>query len=259
MFVDHLQSLYGYRELIWQLAWSEFKLRYKNSVLGYFWSLLEPLLMLTVLYFVFSNLMRIQVEYFQLFLLLGIILWNFFSRATTIGSNAIVARADMIRKVYFPRDIFVISACLTALIMSFFESLVFIIFMLAYRVPVSVNLLYAPLILLFLFILSLGVSIALAALNVFFRDVQFIWQVILQAGFFATPVIYTIDIFPPYLQKIVLLNPMARIIISARDCIIYSLPVSNENILFIVVASLIILVSGYIIFFRLEQNFAEEI
>ncbi|WP_292470417.1 ABC transporter permease [Methanolobus sp.] len=259
MIVDHLKSLYGYRELIWQLAWSEFKLRYKNSVLGYFWSLLEPLLMLTVLYVVFSNLMRVQVEYFQLFLLLGIILWNFVTRATTIGTIAIIGKADMIKKVYFPRDIFVISACLTALIMSFFEAIIFILFMLAYRVPISINLLYAPILLIFLFVLSLGLSLILSALNVFFRDVQFIWQVILQAGFFVTPIIYTIDIFPADLQKIVLLNPVARMIISARDSIIYSLPVSTNDMAFMLATSFIFLVVGYIVFFRLEPKFGEEI
>jgi lipopolysaccharide transport system permease protein len=259
MFVDHLQELYNYRELVWQLAWSEFKLRYKNSVLGYFWSLLEPLLMLTVLYVVFSNLMRVQVDYFQLFLLLGIILWNFLSRATTIGSYAIVGKSDMIKKVYFPRDIFVISSCTTALIMSLFESLVFVLFMIIYRVPISINLLYAPLILAFLFILSLGVSLALSALNVFYRDVQFIWQVVLQAGFFATPILYTIDIFPAYLQRIILLNPVARIIISARNAIIYSMPSNINNLVFIMVSSVIVLALGYFIFHRMEPKFAEEI
>lgn len=259
MVIDHLQTLYSYRELIWQLAWSEFKLRYKNSVLGYFWSLLEPLLMLTVLYVVFSNIMRVQVEYFQLFLLLGIILWNFLSRATNIGSDSIVGKSDMIKKVYFPRDIFVISACLTALIMSFFESIIFILFMVAYKVPVSINLMYVPFVLVFFFALSLGLSLTLAALNVFFRDVQFIWQVVLQAGFFATPILYTIDIFPVYLQKIVLLNPVARVIISTRNSIIYSLPSNTNDMIFMLIASLIILAAGYAIFFRLEPRFAEEI
>ena len=153
MIVNHLKELYDYRNLIWQLAWSEFKLRYKNSILGYFWSLLEPLLMLLVLYVVFSNLMKIQVEYYQLFLFIGIILWGFLSRATTIGMFSIVGKPDMVKKIYFPRDIFVISSCITALLMSIFESLVFIMFMVYFRVPISINLAYVPLILLFLFII----------------------------------------------------------------------------------------------------------
>lgn len=259
MIVRHLKELYGYRNLIWQLAWSEFKLRYKNSILGYFWSLLEPMLMLVVLYVVFSNLMRVQVEYFQLFLLLGIILWNFFSRATTIGMFSIVGKPSMVKKIYFPRDIFVVSSCITALLMSIFESFIFIMFMAFFRVPISINLVYAPFILLFLFILSLGLSLVLSALNVYYRDVQFIWQVLLQIGFFATPVIYTIGIFPENLQKFILLNPIARILTSARDTIIYSSPAKTEDLLFICFSAIIFLLVGYIIFSRLEPRFAEEI
>ncbi|MDD3246571.1 MAG: ABC transporter permease [Methanosarcina sp.] len=259
MIVKHLKELYGYRNLIWQLAWSEFKLRYKNSILGYFWSLLEPLLMLLVLYVVFSNLMRVQVEYYQLFLLLGIILWGFFSRATTIGMFSIVGKPSMVKKIYFPRDIFVISSCITALLMSIFESLIFIMFMVFFRVPISINLVYVPLILSFLFIISLGFSLILSALNVFYRDVQFIWQVLLQIGYFGTPILYTIDIFPKYLQKFVLLNPIARILISARDTIIYSSPAKIEDLLFMFLSSIFFLLVGYIIFSRLEPRFAEEI
>lgn len=259
MVFKHLKELYGYRNLIWQLAWSEFKLRYKNSILGYFWSLLEPMLMLIVLYVVFSNLMRVQVAYYQLFLLLGIILWGFMSRATSIGMFSIVGKPSIVKKVYFPRDIFVISSCITALLMSIFESFIFILFMIFFRVPVSINLVYVPLILLFLFIISLGLSLALSALNVFYRDVQFIWQVLLQVGYFATPILYTIDIFPKDLQKFVLLNPIARIIISARDTIIYSSPAKIGDLLFVFISSIFFLLVGYIIFSKLEPRFAEEI
>jgi lipopolysaccharide transport system permease protein len=259
MIVNHLKELYDYRNLIWQLAWSEFKLRYKNSILGYFWSLLEPMLMLLVLYVIFSNLMRVQVKYYQLFLLLGIILWGFLSRATTIGMFSIVGKPSMVKKIYFPRDIFVISSCITALIMSIFESLIFIMFMIFFRVPVSINLVYVPIILLFLFVISFGLSLALSALNVFYRDVQFIWQVILQIGYFATPILYTIDVFPQHLQKFVLLNPVARVLNSARDTIIYSSPAKIEDLLYLFVSSVVFLLVGYIIFSRLEPRFAEEI
>ena len=189
--------------------------------------------MLLVLYVVFSNLMKIKVEYYQLFLFIGIILWGFFSRATNFGMFSIVGKASIIKKIYFPRDIFVISSCITALLMSIFESLVFVMFMVFYRVPISINLAYVPLILLFLFIISLGLSMALSALNVFYRDVQFIWQVILQVGFYITPIIYTIDIFPKNLQRFILLNPIAQIIISARNTIIYSSPAKMGDLLFI--------------------------
>jgi len=258
MFLEHMKALYGYRNLIWTLAWGEFKQRYKNSILGYFWSLLEPLLMLVVLYVVFSNLMRIEVEYYQIFLLLGIILWNFLSRATSMGLNAILGKPSMVQKIYFPREILVISSCITALLMSIFESLVFVIFMAYFQVPLSINLIYVPLIIVLLFLVSLGLSLALAALNIFYRDVQFIWAVILQAGFFATPILYPVTIFPEGLRDIFLLNPMAHIIISARDVIIYSTPVVAGSLLYAGIMAVTSLLIGYIIFAHYEPRFAEE-
>ncbi|QLC49946.1 ABC transporter permease [Methanolobus zinderi] len=259
MAIEHIRELYQYRHLIWNLSVGEFKLRYKNSILGYFWSLLEPLLMLTVLYLVFSNLMRVQVEYYQLFLLLGIILWNFFSRSTSIGMFSIVGKPGMVKKIYFPRDIFVISSCVTALLMSLFESVVFVIFMMIFRVPISSNLVYVPFILVMLFVFSLGASMGLSALNVYFRDMQFIWDVFMQAAFFGTPILYTLDMFPENLKTIALLNPMARIIISARDTIIYSTPASTENMIYIAASAFFFLVLGYVVFMKLEPGFAEEI
>jgi ABC-type polysaccharide/polyol phosphate export permease len=255
---SHIRELYGYRNLIWTLAWGEFKQRYKNSVLGYFWSLLEPLLMLVVLYVVFSNLMKLQVEYYQLFLLLGIILWNFLSRATSMGLNAVLGKPSMVQKIYFPRDILVISSCITALLMSIFESVIFVLFMAYYQVPLSPNLLYVPLIVALLFLMSLGLSLALAALNVFYRDVQFIWAVILQAGFFATPILYPVTIFDETLQKVFLLNPVAHIITAARDTVIYATPAAPASLLYAGVTAVVALAAGYFIFARHEPRFAEE-
>ena len=227
-------------------------------VLGYFWSLLEPLLMLTVLYVVFTNLMKVQVQYYQLFLLLGIIMWNFFVKATNFGLNAIVGKPSLVQKVYFPRDILVLPGCTTAMLQSLFESLVFILFMVFFWIPLSWNILYLPLILIVYFILALGAALALAALNVYYRDVQFIWTVILQAGFFVTPILYQLSIFPPQLQEILRLNPIAQMIITARDSVLYSTPPSLVSLGYAVIASLILLAMGYVIFFKMEPRFAEE-
>ncbi|WP_369425331.1 ABC transporter permease, partial [Methanothrix sp.] len=185
--ISHLRELIGFRDLILRLAWSDFKLRYKSSALGFFWSLLEPMLMLLVLYVVFTNLMRIQVEHYQLFLLLGIILWNFLDRGTSMSIWGIVGKPSLVQKVYFPRDTLVISTCITALMMTALEFIVFVIFMLIFRVMPAWTAVYFPLLLMLELVLITGLSMALSAMNVYFRDVQFIWRVVLQVGFFATP------------------------------------------------------------------------
>lgn len=258
MFLSHARNLYSYRNLILALSWGEFKQRYKNSILGYFWSLLEPLMMLIVLYVVFSNLMRVEVEHYQLFLLLGIIIWGFFSKATSFGLNAILGKPNMIKKIFFPRDILVISFCITALLMSIFESAIFVLFMAIFHISLSSTLLYVPLILLILFVFTLGVSLAIAALNVYYRDIQFIWAVVLQAGFFATPILYPVTILPEGLRGIFLLNPLAHIIIESRNVIIYATQPVVENLIYSGIVSMAVLVIGYVVFSHFEPGFAEE-
>jgi lipopolysaccharide transport system permease protein len=256
---NHIHELYRYRDLILRLAWSDFKLRYKSSALGFFWSLLEPLLMLLVLYVVFSNLMRVQVEHYQLFLLLGIILWNFLDRGTSMSIWGIVGKPSLVQKVYFPRDILVISTCITALMMTALEFVVFIIFMVIFRVMPGWTVAYFPILFVFEFLIILGLSMALSSLNVYFRDVQFIWRLIVQVGFFATPVIYPITIFPEKIRWIVMLNPMAQIITMMRDCVLYKISPEPLNLAYVVVSTLVFLLLGYIIFDRLEPRFAEAI
>jgi lipopolysaccharide transport system permease protein len=255
----HIHELWSYRDLIIRLAWSDFKLRYKSSALGFFWSLLEPLLMLLVLYVVFSNLMRIQVQYYQLFLLLGIILWNCLDRGTSMSIQGIIGKPGLVQKVYFPRDILVVSACITAMMMSALEFIVFVIFMAAFRVVPGITVAYFPILFIFEFLLILGLSMALSSLNVYFRDVQFIWRLILQVGFFATPVIYPITIFPEKVRWVVLLNPMALIITMMRDSILYRTQPDMHSLAYVALSALVVLFLGYFIFDRLEPKLAEAI
>lgn len=259
MSLKHLRELYYYRHLIWILAWVEFKWRYKNSVLGYFWSLLEPLMMLGVLFVVFSNIMKVQVQYYQLFLLQGIIMWSFFSKATSGSLLSIVTKPHLVQKVYFPRDVLVISGCLTALLMSVFESIVFFLFVLFFQIPLSVNIVFIPLIVLLFFLMTLGIALALAALNVYFRDIQYIWAVVLQVGFFATPIIYPLSVFPQPLFRLLSYNPLTQIIYLGRDVTIYAKAPNLASLSFAVAVAFIFLCVGYWIFMRLEPKFAEEL
>jgi lipopolysaccharide transport system permease protein len=259
MLIQLLRERYNYRHLIWILAWVDFKQRYKNSVLGYFWSLLEPLMMLGILYLIFSNLMKFPVEYYALFLLMGLIMWNFFSRATTSSLAVIRFKPSMIKKVYFPRDILTISACTTAFLMSLFESIVFVVFMAIFQIPLSLYILYLPCIIFLYYILTLGVSLGLAALNVFYQDIQYIWAVVLQIGFFATPVMYPLSVFPENLQHLLSYNPLAQIIFLARDVTLYAKAPNTASLAYVIVISFVTLAAGYAIFSRMEPRFAEEL
>jgi len=253
-----MSKLWDYRHLTLKLAMSEFKLRYKNSVLGFFWSLLEPMLMLAVLYVVFTNLMRVNVEHYQLFLLMGIISWNMAARGTAMSLNSILGKPSLVQKVYFPREILVISSCITALMMSMLEFVVFAAFMTFFKVMPDITIIYFPVVLALEFLMILGISFGLAALNVYFRDVQYIWAVVLQAGFFAAPIIYPISIIPENYVWVIMLNPMTRIIDMLRASVIYSTVPAAGDMIFIIVSALLLLVIGYAIFAKLEPGFAEE-
>ena len=251
-------NILNYRHLIKIIAISDFKLRYKNTVLGFFWSLLEPLLMLIVLYLVFTNLMKWEVEHYQLFLLLGIVSWDFLAKGTGMSLNCLLGKPGLVKHVYFPREVLVISSCLTALMMALLEFLVFAIFMIIFGVIPGLTVIYFPFILLIEFILLLGLSFGLSALNVYYRDVQYMWAVVLQAGFFAAPIIYPMSILPPKVASVIMLNPMTRLIIMFRDSVIYNVQLNIADVTYVSASALILLGIGYLIFRRLEPGLAEE-
>lgn len=254
-----ITNLWNYRHLTIKLAISDFRLRYKNSVLGFFWSLAEPLLMLAVLYVTFSYFMRMNVEHYQLFLLVGIISWNMLARGTGMALNSILGKPSLVNKVYFPREILIISSCITALMMTLLEFVVFGIFMVMFAIVPTATAIYFPFILLIQFMIIVGISLGLASLNVYYRDIQYIWAVIIQAGFFATPIIYPISIIPEKYVWIIKLNPMTHVIDMLRGSMIYSKTPNMVDMMSIIIFTLVILVIGYIIFLRLEPRFAEEV
>ncbi len=252
-------NLWNYRNLTIKLAMSDFRLRYKNSVLGFFWSLIEPLLMLVVLYITFSFFMKMNVEHYQLFLLMGIISWNMLSRGTTMSLSSILGKPGLVNKVYFPREILIVSSCITAFLMTLLEFVVFGIFMIIFAVSPTMTAIYFPIILFIQFMLIVGLSLGLASLNVYYRDIQYIWAVIMQAGFFVTPIFYPISIIPEKYVWIVKLNPMTPIIDMLRGSVIYSIAPVMRDITFIIIYTFVMLIIGYIIFLRLEPRFAEEV
>ena len=245
--------------LIWGLSVSEFKLKYRGSVLGFLWSLLNPLFILLTLYVVFHIFMNITIPNYELYLLLGIVLWNFFVKGTMIGLSAIVGRGALIKKVYFPREIIVISLCLTELYSALCNLIVFGLLLLVLKPALSYSMFFFPLVLLKEFILIIGVSLALSALYVFYRDVLQIWDVLVQAGFWITPIVYSINIIPEKYLTLYMLNPISIVIVSSRDLLIYQKTVSILGFFTGFGYYLLILIIGYLIFRHFEPRFAEEV
>lgn len=240
-----------------EIAISDFKVRYQNSLLGYFWTLIKPLLLFAVLYIVFSVFMRFPVENYQLYLLLGIVIWNFFAEATSIALRAFEAKEAIIRKVYFPRIIIVIASTLTSFLTFLLNMIVFFVFLSLSGIPFSFNFLFFIVYVIELYFVVLGFALILSVLYIKFRDFSHIWEVLLQIGFWMTPIIYPITMVPTEYHRLIFLNPMARLIEYSRAVFILNdIPVLPLNInLLIMVAG--VLVFGIFIFLRFDKKIPE--
>lgn len=257
------------RALLSELVRTDFKLRYQGSVLGYGWSLLRPLLLFVILYVVFVKFLKIGagVPHYPVYLLLGIVIWNFFNEMTVQSLGSIVGRGDLIRKIRIPRWMIVFSSSISAVINLLLNLIVIVLFMALNHVSLSATLLWLPLILIEVYIFSLGLSLFLAALFVRFRDIGYIWEVILQAGFYLTPILYPIALITNIsLQKIILLNPIAQAIQDARYAVvthqtttIHSLFDGGWYTMIPFSLVLVVFVAGVLYFRRESKSFAENI
>jgi ABC-2 type transport system permease protein len=197
---------------------ADFKVRYQSSVLGYLWSVLRPLFIFVILYVVFTHVFKVgkAVPHYPVYLLLGIILWNFFTESTVIGMSAVVSKGDLIRKISIPRYLTVLSSSASALINLGINLVVVLAFAFFNGLTPTLHWLLLPIILLELFIFSVSLAFFLSAVYVKFRDTTYIWEVVLQAAFYATPILYPLSIVPEHYRQYILLNPMAQIIQDAR-------------------------------------------
>lgn len=207
--------------LLRELVVTDFKLRYQGSALGVLWSVLKPLFLFAILYVVFDQFLRLgrDIEHFPVYLLLGIVLWSFFTEATVQGLQSIVARGDLIRKINFPKYIIVVSSTVSAFINLAINMVVVFVFLIINGVDMHwYGLLVVPLIV-ELYVFSLAIAFFLASINVKLRDVGYLWEIFLQAAFYATPILYPLQMViekSEFAAKLLLMNPVAQIIQDIR-------------------------------------------
>ena len=224
-----LREIFHFRHLITTFAIMDLKLRYRNSLLGVGWSFLEPLLILTILNVVFGTILKNNIENFPIFLILGLTMFNMFTRGTTMSIESILGRSPIIKSAYLKREIFPLSSNITAFLMMCIEFSIVIAFLIFFRFVPTYTVLIIPYFLIILFIFTLGMSLPLSILNVRFRDVRIIWTVITQALFFLTPIFYKIDFLPKQIAELVRLNPMALLIEMSHNALLYGkLPTAHE-------------------------------
>lgn len=258
------------RILLAELTKTDFKLRYQGSVLGYLWALLRPLLMFAILYIVFAKLLRFgnDIPHYPVYLLTGTTMWSFFTECTSQGIQAIVSRGDLLRKISFPKYIVVVSATLTAVINMLINLVVIIIFALINGVTPSWSWLLVIPAILQLYLLSLGIAFLLGSINVKYRDITSIWDVFIQALFYAVPIIYPITMVSSVnaiAAKIILINPIAQAIQDIRFGLITHEAVTtwsylnNPLVILPPLITIAVLVIGALTFKAKSKFFAEEI
>ena len=250
--------MWQYRELIRNLTAADLKNRYQNTALGFFWSLLSPLLLALVLYFIFSHLFG-REENFAINLLVGIMAWRFFANGTSSSLGAIVGKPSLVTKVYIPRQILVLSNVLANIISSLLEFIVLlpIIFVLLGHLPVTVLLFPVVHIIYFWFIY--GAGLFLSSLFVYFRDLNQIWEVVTQVLFFCSPIIYPLSIIPAYIMPYYRLNPITQFIAIYRDVMVAGDLPSLFSIVVVIGFAIAAYLVGSFVFSKLQRRFAEEI
>lgn len=212
------------RVLLRELVITDFKLRYQGSVLGYTWSLLKPLFLFAIMYVVFGLLVKLgSIEHYAVYLLLGIVLWTFFAEATNQGMNSITGRGDLLRKINFPKYILVLSTTISALINLTLNLVIVAVLMAVNGVELHLSGLLVFVYIFEIYVLALGLALFLSALNVKYRDTGHIWEIIMQAAFYATPIIYPLAVVVQKSEvaaKVLLMNPVAQAIQDARYALI---------------------------------------
>jgi len=252
------EEMWKTKGILFNFAISDLKIRYRNSILGVLWSFVEPLLLLTVLFVVFSTMFKFEIPNFPIYLLLGIVCYRFFQNGTTLALNSLTNRSTTITQIYFPRSIPGLSAGITSAIMLVCELAVFGIFMVSFQFIPPITILLLPLVLALELLLVFGIALPLSVLNVKFKDTEFMWGVVVSAGFFLTPIFYQFDMLPEMIRNVLQFSPMVQIVTMAHHVVLYGTLPSINTVLYAVGSISAITAIGYLIFRKYQGRIAED-
>jgi ABC-2 type transport system permease protein len=255
-FLHEMGELVRYRFMLWNLVIRDLRVRYKRSFLGILWAMINPSLTMIVLTVVFMNVFRFEVENYPIYVLSGILLWSIFSRGTSVAMRSMLDNSGILKRIYVPSSVFVASAVIGALIHVLFALAPLAILALITGIKPALTWLFLPLPILLTTLFAFGVALIVAALAVFFADVLDIYEVLLSAYFYFTPIIYPISILPPELARLQTLNPLYLCLNAFRVALINGgLPAPIDLVIATLVA-LVLTVTGWSIFTRLSHRFA---
>lgn len=254
-----LKELYAYREMIFMLVRREIRGRYKGSVLGFFWTFLNPLLQFSVYAVVFSVLLRMDIEKFYVYLFIAFIPWFFTASAIPQSATCIQAHSNLVQKIYFPRMVLPLATVLTAFVNMLLSEIIVFLVVVFSGFPMSIHLLALPAVMLFQLVLVMGISLVVSSLTVYFRDLAHILDIIIMAWFYATPIVYPPEMLPESMQFLLYANPMAGIVQGYRDILYYNRWPEFSTMMLALVVGVTAIIVGVCVFQRLQRGFAEEL
>ncbi len=253
------KELYQYRQLLKSNVRKEIRGKYKGSFLGVLWSFVNPLLMTLVYAIVFPFLLRSSQPHYTTFIVIAVLPWTWFTNTIAQGTSTILANGGIIKKVYFPREILPISVVTSGLVNFLISCIIIALFLIFSGIGFSPYILFLPLIIIVQYILQLGIILITSSINVYIRDAEYIINFFVSMLFYATPVLYSMSMFPTWVQGILRLNPMTTIIESYRNIFYYQQAPNLMMLGFVFLGSIVLLLLGFLIFKKLEKGFAEEL
>ena len=254
-----INDIYNYRELLKTSVKKEIRGKYKGSFLGVLWSFVNPLLTTLVYAIVFPFILRNSQEHYVTFIVIGQLPWAWFTNTISQGTSTFLANGGILKKVYFPSVILPLAIDISGLINFLISCIIIGIFLFFSGIGYSLNILYLPIIFVIQFILQLGIILITGAIDVYVRDLEYIINFFIQMLFYATPILYSIDTFPVWVQKILRLNPMATIIESYKDIFFYKQSPNLIMLGIVFLFSIVLLFIAIKVFNKLEKGFAEEL
>lgn len=257
--MEVIKNIYNYREFLKTSIKKEMRGKYKKSFLGVLWSFLNPLLQLAVYAIIFPLILKNTQENYVIFLCAALIPWTFFTTAITQSASGIIANGNIIKKVYFPREIVPISIVTSAAYNFLISTVIILLFVLFSGMGFTWYLVFYPLILLIQYILTLGISFIISAITVYLRDIEHLIGILFQVLFYATPIVYAPDSIPEAFKFILNINPMTHVINAYRNIFYYQQMPDLRALGIVLGIAIVILVLGYLIFNKLQKGFAEEL
>ena len=258
---DYLKEFWTFRELFIALTLREIKIRYKQTILGVAWAILQPATFTAIFTIVFGIILKVSsgsVPY-PIFSYSALLPWTFFATALSFGALSVVNNGSLVTKVYFPRELLPFSAVGAAFFDFLMASLIFALMLIFYKISININILFLLIIVPSLLLLTTGFSLIFATFNVLFRDIRFIIPLLVQIWLYVTPVIYSKETIPEKFQIFYLINPVAPLIQSFRDVTVFGKSPYLYDLIFSVVISLVVFLAGYAFFKNKEKIFADVI